>query len=156
MNKHRILAAIATLGPIGYLPARGTLATLCTLPLVKLLICKNVGTILQTLIIGSMCVVSWLCIEYALPAFGHRHDPGEIVLDEVCGCLITFYGIHSCSWLILGVGFALFRFFDIFKPVGISQFEEAPGAWGVMLDDIAAALYSLICLHVFIKILHWM
>ena len=41
----------------------------------------------------------------------------------------------------------LFRLFDIWKPPPIRRLERAvPGGLGIMLDDIAAAIYALVLL----------
>ena len=79
-------------------------------------------------------------------------DPGWIVIDEVCGIFMTFAFIRP-DWItrapwILIIGFALFRFFDILKPLGIHRFEKFPGAWGVMADDLLGGIYAGILLGV--------
>ena len=50
-------------------------------------------------------------------------------------------------WYALAA-FALFRLFDIFKPLGIRKMEYLKGGVGVMMDDILAGIYSLILLIV--------
>ena len=40
------------------------------------------------------------------------------------------------------VSLALFRFFDIFKPLGIRTMERLPRGYGMMADDILAGIYS--------------
>ena len=42
--------------------------------------------------------------------------------------------------------FALFRLFDIFKPLGIRRMERLPGGIGVMMDDILSGIYGFIVL----------
>ena len=37
--------------------------------------------------------------------------------------------------------FALFRLFDIWKPWPIRQSQRLPGGWGVVMDDVLAAVY---------------
>jgi phosphatidylglycerophosphatase A len=49
--------------------------------------------------------------------------------------------------VILLVGFAVFRCFDILKPLGIRKLQDLPGGWGVVLDDVAAALATCATLH---------
>jgi phosphatidylglycerophosphatase A len=48
---------------------------------------------------------------------------------------------------LLVAGFALFRFYDIKKPLVINALQELPGGWGVVLDDTAAALATCATLH---------
>ena len=74
-------------------------------------------------------------------------DPGWIVIDEVCGIFMTFAFISpsfitTIPYVILPLGFGLFRFFDILKPLGIHRFEKFPGAWGVMADDLLGGIYA--------------
>ena len=73
-------------------------------------------------------------------------DPGWIVIDEVCGIFMTFAFIRpewilNAPWILI-IGFALFRFFDILKPLGIHKTEKLPGAWGVMADDLLGGIYA--------------
>lgn len=51
--------------------------------------------------------------------------------------------------------FLLFRIFDIVKPPPLRRLEKLPGGWGVMLDDIGAALYTtviMIVIQIFITL----
>jgi phosphatidylglycerophosphatase A len=75
-----------------------------------------------------------------------RVDPGQVVIDEVVGQIITFVATPRVSWIGLIVGFILFRAFDIVKPFPARQAERLPGGWGIMMDDVVAGLYSLIVL----------
>jgi phosphatidylglycerophosphatase A len=78
-------------------------------------------------------------------AFG-RVDPGQVVIDEVMGQVITFIATPRISRVGLIAGFILFRIFDIIKPFPARRCERFPGGWGIMLDDGVAGLYSLIAL----------
>lgn len=74
------------------------------------------------------------------------HDPGGIVWDEIVAfCLVVAWLPPDWAWW--GAAFALFRFFDILKPWPIRRLEEAVGdGLGIMLDDVVAAGYALLCL----------
>ncbi len=79
-------------------------------------------------------------------------DPGWIVIDEVCGVFMALaftpcFIIVQAPW-ILAVAFGLFRFFDIFKPLGIHKMEKLPGAWGVMADDLLGGIYTAIIIGI--------
>ncbi|MEE9439263.1 MAG: phosphatidylglycerophosphatase A [Saprospiraceae bacterium] len=79
------------------------------------------------------------------PEWGH--DPGKIVIDECIGVWITVLFI-PLSWLNVLLAFILFRFFDILKPLGISEIDKKMGTpFSVMLDDIVAGVYSAIVLQ---------
>ena len=53
-----------------------------------------------------------------------------------------------CTWYFLLIGFLLFRFFDIVKPFPICWIDQnIHGGIGVMLDDLLAAIFSLVILQ---------
>lgn len=147
------LKQCATLGRIGYLPAPGTAATLVTLPIVvllKFIIAPRVEffvVLIVTLVSGFIIekVLQLLPVPRVSSEMDVLHDPPQIVLDEVVGCLWAFYGI-SLTWKKLVIGFLLFRFFDIFKPLGIDYLQKLPRAWGILADDIVAGLYTALVL----------
>ncbi len=64
-------------------------------------------------------------------------DPGGVVIDEIAAVLLI-YTVVPWTWTTAGLGFVLFRIFDIAKPWPIRALERLPGAWGVMADDLAA------------------
>ncbi len=71
-----------------------------------------------------------------------RDDPPQIVIDEICAMLLILFFL-PVSWIGWTAGFGLFRFFDILKPPPIKYCETFPHGWGIMIDDLAAALYTL-------------
>ncbi len=76
-------------------------------------------------------------------------DPSKVVVDELIGVWIAVLWIPvETHWLILG--FILFRFFDIAKPLGIRRLENIKGGWGVMLDDVGAGIYANIVLQIIV------
>jgi phosphatidylglycerophosphatase A len=101
-----------------------------------------VGTILICVLAGYLAV--GLCGE-AEVRLG-KQDPGEVILDEFVAMPLCFLGWPALVatgwpvWAIYAAGFGLFRFFDILKPLGISRLQGLPGGWGVVVDDLAAAL----------------
>jgi phosphatidylglycerophosphatase A len=138
-------AYIATLGPLGYLVAPGTLATFVTMPLMYFL--HSYVTEWQYLLfLGVAFLLAVYIINRALEFFKDFHDPSQVVLDEVIGCLVTFYAI-PLSWYSIIAGFLLFRFFDITKWFGIAQVEHLVGAWGVLMDDVLAGVLANVVLH---------
>jgi phosphatidylglycerophosphatase A len=70
-------------------------------------------------------------------------DPSVVVIDEVSGQLIALTPlILRPSLAGLFVAFALFRFFDIFKPYPIRKLEHLNAGHGVMADDALAGVYA--------------
>ena len=145
MNIKRLLVSIATLGPVGYVRGSGTLATIITLPIVYAFYTKVHWAVAVVLAVVAFAVAV-VTVRRALRFFEHKHDPSEIVMDEVVGCLITFYGV-PITWSTLLIGFLLFRFFDIVKPLGINKVQRLPGVWGVIFDDIIAGVLSNVILY---------
>jgi phosphatidylglycerophosphatase A len=43
--------------------------------------------------------------------------------------------------IYIAIHFTLFRLFDIWKPWPIRQSQRLPGGWGVVMDDVLAAVY---------------
>ncbi len=118
------------------------------------------GAILATLIwFGLSFIVSEVCLLWLTAALvllfaiagvwaANRlepywgEDPSRVVVDEMVGVWIALLAAPAGDiWYALGA-FALFRLFDIFKPLGIRRMESFPGGIGVMMDDILAGIYS--------------
>ncbi len=134
----KILKNIVTFGPVGYFFASGTIASLITLPLIYFLSQFNFQIYLSMFFF--LFILSYLILKESLKEF-HSKDPSEIVIDEFLGCLITFFMI-PINFRSLILGFFLFRFFDILKPLGLKRIEKIYGALGILLDDIFAGLIS--------------
>jgi phosphatidylglycerophosphatase A len=81
-----------------------------------------------------------------------RRDPAEVILDEFTAMPLCFLGWRVLArlwppWAIFLAGFLLFRLFDIAKPLGIRKLQDLPGGWGIVVDDVAAALAACAVLH---------
>lgn len=70
-----------------------------------------------------------------------RTDPGEIVIDELCGFLIGMIG-HPVGVVSILAGFFFFRLFDIWKPWPLRILERLRGGLGIMMDDVGAGIYA--------------
>ncbi|MCA8941214.1 MAG: phosphatidylglycerophosphatase A [Planctomycetes bacterium] len=83
--------------------------------------------------------------EFTRRAFGSK-DPGAFVLDEIVGVLVAAAIGQAFAGPLGVVGwsfcFALFRVFDITKVWPARSLEAIPGAPGIMLDDVAAGVWS--------------
>lgn len=79
------------------------------------------------------------------------HDHACIVIDEVAGYLVTVLALPF-SWITAILAFVLFRLFDILKPPPVRQIDRGVGgAWGVVLDDVAAGVLA----HLVLRGLLW-
>lgn len=154
-----LVVGAATLGPIGRrLPAPGTWGS--AVGVAYFWICfaqfgrdgslasSVVGNALVSAIAGYVAVA--VCGEAEIRL--GKSDPGEVILDEFVAMPLCFLGWPMLltampAWAALLTGFALFRLFDIAKPLGISRLQRLPGGWGVVIDDLAAALAACATLH---------
>ncbi|MGL5906250.1 MAG: phosphatidylglycerophosphatase A family protein, partial [Shewanella sp.] len=65
----------------------------------------------------------------------------------VAGLLITMIAAPT-GWIWLLGGFVLFRFFDIIKPWPIRWLDaKVAGGFGIMIDDVLAGIFALLCLQ---------
>jgi phosphatidylglycerophosphatase A len=144
---NRLGVAIATAFGLGYAPiAPGTAGSAGGVLIYLLTASWSFQS--QLLLAAAVTAVGvWACFV-ATKHFG-RKDPGHAVVDEVAGQLVTMLGTGA-SWKGAIIGFLLFRVFDIIKPPPARQLEALPGGWGIMADDIMAALYSCAILHAII------
>jgi phosphatidylglycerophosphatase A len=126
--------------------APGTAGSALGLVLVAALGRLPMGRIgLSALILAGAAALFFLGVWAAGEAekFFQRKDPGQVVIDEVVGQMLTFLARPDASWKWLLAGFFLFRVFDVVKPFPARQIEKTAGGWGIMLDDVIAGLYSL-------------
>lgn len=142
----------ATLGPVGTkLPAPGTWGSVAGLMYFTVFFAGSYG-VFGTLVlsaIGSYVAVA-ICGEAEFRM--GRRDPGEVILDEFVAIPLCFLGWPQLvgplpPWAIFLTGFALFRLFDIWKPLWIGRLQRLPGGWGVVADDLAAALVACAVMH---------
>jgi phosphatidylglycerophosphatase A len=139
----RLGLAVATALGVGYIPiASGTFGSMAGLVVWAVLpasVTAEAVAIILLFVAGS-----WggtVAERY----FG-RTDPGEVVVDEVMGMVLTLFAT-GVGWMGAIAGFFLFRVFDIIKPFPARRLEHLHGGIGVMADDAMAAIYANIALR---------
>lgn len=152
-----IFTLIGSVFYIGFIPiASGTFGSLIGLALY--LTPRISGVYSLSLITALVFIVGLLAAEKMRPRYGE--DPPEVVIDEVAGQLFTyligsvvfelFFSFKSFdpdfafdTKLVFGIiGFFTFRFFDIVKLEPSKYFDNRENGFGIMMDDIAAAVYA--------------
>lgn len=125
--------------------APGTAGTLAAIPLYLLLVqLPLLGYLLAVCLIALAGI--WLCGESSRRLGVHDH--GGIVWDEFAGFFVTMIAAPS-GWMWIGLGFALFRLFDIWKPWPVRVADRhIHGGLGIMLDDLLAGVYAWLVLQV--------
>ena len=136
------LGAGAGLVPV----APGTAGTLLAFPLYWALASWCTPQLLLAVIAGGFLVGIWACGETgrALGAADH----GAMVWDEIVAFALVLV-FTPAGWVWQVGAFLAFRFFDILKPPPIRYFDRRlKSGFGVMFDDVLAALYALLVLAV--------
>lgn len=124
--------------------APGTAGTLVGIPVYLLL--ENLGTPVYVLVCVLLAVAGIAICGRTARDLG-VHDHPAIVFDEIVGYLVTMIAAPS-GWLWIGIGFVLFRLFDIAKPWPISLLDRhVNGGTGIMADDLLAGAFACGTLH---------
>ena len=130
---------------VGLAPlAPGTFGTLVAIPIAALF-----WTHFSAVTFVGAIIVFALLGVWAAEVTGRNlgvADHGAIVWDEVVAFLLVLFFVGA-DGVRIALAFLLFRFFDIVKPPPIRQLDAAlKNGFGVMVDDLAAAGYTLIVL----------
>jgi phosphatidylglycerophosphatase A len=132
---------------VGYCPiAPGTMGTI--LGLILFLPFHTAPLLYVLPALAALFGIGVYTTNFSFALFGQK-DPSKVVIDEIVAILFVLFLLPistSPIWWI--AGFLLFRLFDITKPIGVREAEHLPGGWGIMADDIVAALYTLVILWV--------
>jgi phosphatidylglycerophosphatase A len=102
--------------------------------------------------LAGACMFSVACGKWAVRYY-HRKDPQMFVLDEVAGICLTNLLLPSITLKSIAIAFAAFRIFDIIKPPPARQLEKLPAGWGILCDDLAAAVYANLLCQVVLRFL---
>ncbi|GHU25617.1 phosphatidylglycerophosphatase A [Betaproteobacteria bacterium] len=82
-------------------------------------------------------------------------DHGSIVWDEIVPFWLVLF-VCPPGWLWQMAAFLAFRFFDIVKPQPARFFDErVKNGFGVMADDLVAAIYTVLALMALRYLLIW-
>jgi phosphatidylglycerophosphatase A len=173
----RVNLLLVSSGGLGYAPvASGTFGTLGGVAIalaLKLWLCPRNGWSFG--VAAAIAAAAILVVGVALGPWAEGwyrvKDPKPFVLDEVMGYLVAVLrmppsgptsGLHEGpgwldgpSWKEMLVAFLAFRVFDVLKPWPARRLEYLPRGWGIMLDDLVAALYALAVVWVLRDYLHW-
>ena len=152
---NRVVIGAATLGPVGrWGRAPGTNGSLAGL----LFFAVALPLLSPLTLVALTVVLAWAAVGICGEAERRlgRRDPGFVILDEFVAIPLVFVGWQELAeivpaWTLLVAGFLLFRLFDIWKPLGIKRLQDLPGGWGVVVDDLAAAVLSLATLQLGVR-----
>jgi len=144
--KEKAILYVASGFKTGYLPfAPGTFGALLGLPICFLLSKMDVLPVLLAVFVFTIFAV-WIAGK--AQSITGLEDPGCIVIDEIAGLMIGLLGVPFGLFSTV-LGFTFFRLFDIFKPFPIRFLEKNfSGGTGVVIDDVAAGIYSNLLLRI--------
>jgi phosphatidylglycerophosphatase A len=155
-----IVTNIATCGPVGTLmKAPGTWGSVIGIFLFVAVFMNLSNLFYLVLLLMLTYLAMGICNEAEI-RFGKK-DPGFVIIDEVIAipfCFAFLFPPDAATtillwpWLLLG--FLLFRLFDITKPLFIGQLQKIGGGFGVVIDDVAAAIVTNIILQILFKIVY--
>lgn len=144
-NPVKALASFFYLGYIPFIP--GTIASVFALGLY--LLCRG-NFYLYTLLLIVICALGFLVSGRAEKIFQEKDSP-KIVIDEVAGLLLAFWGLELDITLII-IGFFIFRALDAIKAYPADRIERIDGSIGIMGDDLIAGLYTNIVLQLVTRV----
>jgi len=144
-----LVLALTTFGPIGRLKAPGTWGSAIGI-LAFAVFFVHLDPALYLLLSLLLVFLSVPLCGEAEVRLGIR-DPGCVILDEFVAIPLCFLGVAitpgEANWHWILGGFLLFRIFDILKPFGIKRLQDLKGGWGVVADDLAAAVVTNLVLQ---------
>ncbi len=143
--KQQVILFGATGGWIGYAPvAPGTFGSLAALPVCLLLAGLP---LIPRVIVLLMVLGGGTWIAHAAERIVGQNDPKQVVIDEIGGMAVALFALPFTPFFVIW-GFALFRVFDILKPLPIRWVDQkVSGGLGIMLDDIIAGIFSNLVLR---------
>lgn len=124
--------------------APGTIGTLVGLPLFWLIAHWSFSQ--QLILIALLFIIGIYICDKTGRSLGVP-DHGGIVWDEIVAMMLvlTFTPVSVFWWV---VALILFRIFDIWKPFPIRQCDaKLKHGFGVMFDDVLAAIYAILSLQ---------
>ncbi len=142
----KLFASVFYLGYVPFIP--GTVASLFALSFYFLL---QDNFYLYTALLIFVTGLGFLIAGRAEKIYQQK-DCNKIVIDEVAGLLLAFWGLSLDLPLII-IGFFVFRALDAVKAYPANKIERLSGSAGIMGDDLIAGVYTNIILQI---VTRWM
>ena len=131
-------------------PAPGTWGTALAWLLWVLIISRFSDPVIGVFLLLSFACGCWCCHRVG-KELGKPDDSG-MVWDEFVAFWLVLWLTPNSFWAQL-LAFGVFRAFDIIKPPPIGFFDaRLKNGFGVMWDDILAAVYSLLVLAILVRL----
>ncbi len=142
---------------VGYLPGpKGTYGTIVGVGLYFAL--RQLPSLTLYAVVTVLGVVAAIGVAGRAETILDKIDAQEIVIDELACFPIAMLGTElifgkfapdwsftdrpAFYWVNLAVVFAIFRIFDILKPPPVRNAQKFAGGWGIVADDLLAAIMT--------------
>jgi phosphatidylglycerophosphatase A len=137
----------------GLTPFRGPMGALVTLPMAYGLLYYGGQTALFIAAMVTLVVGIWAA-DWFNKATASK-DASPIVIDEAAGMMLGCLFLPTeghLFWLWWVWAYMLFNWLDYTKPWPADRLEKMGGGYGVMLDDIAAGVYTMLLVPVVMQL----
>lgn len=144
--RQRALLHLGSIGPLGHLPASGTVTVVVAgVPLYLLM--HRIPLAIYLPIVLTFTLLAVVVHQRGDAILGEK-DSRRLVWDELAGFMIAVMALPFTSELAI-IAVVTERAFDILKVPPAKWIEDhGPGGWGVVGDDVIAGLYTCFILHV--------
>jgi len=141
----RALLLIGSLGPLGHLPASGTVTVaLVGVPLFWL--AQHFSPMAQVAMVAVIAALAVGLHQWGDRVLGEK-DSRKLVWDELVGFLLAIVAVPF-TWQLALAAVIIERTLDIIKFPPANWVERrVPGGWGVVGDDLVAGAYTCALLH---------
>nr|WP_298056848.1 phosphatidylglycerophosphatase A [uncultured Halomonas sp.] len=142
---------LATGFGLGLAPvAPGTVGSLLGVPLAWWLLSRPLvqqGAVMVILLALAVPVCHYASLQFA------GLDHGSIVADEFLAFPLAVIGLKAARHpLVMALAFVVYRFFDSIKPPPIHLAEYVQGGFGIVLDDVIAALVAWVVMAIGLRL----
>ncbi len=130
---------LSTCFGIGYFPfAPGTVTSVAAVLCYWFLPALHQPLLLLSLV--ALCTVGGVWAGGVMEG-KYGDDPSIVTIDELAGQWLALAFLPE-GWLPVMLSLLFFRLFDIAKPGPVDAAQRLAGGWGIMADDLLAALFA--------------
>jgi phosphatidylglycerophosphatase A len=148
--KERVIILVGSIGPLGHLPASGTVTVAVVgVPLFRLM---HSWPRLTYALVTCVFIALSIWIHHVGDRILGEKDSRKLVWDELAGFLVAVAFVPF-TWQLALLALLFERVLDIVKVPPANWIERSwPGGWGVVGDDLVAGLYTCAILHTLIRL----
>jgi phosphatidylglycerophosphatase A len=138
-----IATFVASVAYLGYSPlAPGTVGTLAAFAVYWWLVPAG----FWVLVVGAVAIAVGIWAGDVAEKVWQKKDPGRVCVDEFAAYFVAVAFLPKTAAYAVAA-FVLSRVFDILKPFPAGRSQRLPGGWGIMADDVVAAVYANLILQ---------